>query len=265
MHHLDASATAIPDPQPVDLRTAVEKAPVGVGVCDQDGTVLIANECLARLLRRPRAELIGSNFLSVIHPAEQDEVKALYTRAVLVAGADPYERESEQNEVRYVTGDGETRWAHVTWSATAPDESGVQHVVAHVTDLTRRRVIEDELVETRQLLRVALEKSSVGIVITDMQKRIRYANSQICALLGYTEEELCAKTFPDITHPEDRDKSLDAFRQMLDGTLDRHQTIKRYVRSDGKLLYCRRIAIAARGRDGAPRSTLVLIEPIGVV
>jgi PAS domain S-box-containing protein len=246
------------------LTIAVEHAPVGVGVCDQDGNFVVVNGYLARLLRYDRDALLGKPFLAVIHPDEQAEVVAQIGRAMHTAtpGA---ERASDENEVRCIDGDGRTIWVHLTWTTTAPDEDGQQYTVVHAADYSRRRVAEDELIEVRQLLHVALEKSAFAIAISDMTKRITFANQQFCDLLGYTLSELTRMTFTDITYPDDRDKSIDAFEQMLLGKLDRHQTMKRYVRKDGRQVYCRRIAIAARGRDGIPRSNIIFVESMGLV
>jgi PAS domain S-box-containing protein len=245
------------------LLTAVEKAPVGVGVCDADGRFVLVNQTLARLLRRRREDLVGQPFLSVVDPDEHEQTQALYVRAQLLASAEHYEGESEENELRCVTGDGEPIWVHVSWTVTAPDEDGAQYAVVHVSDLTQRRVIEDELTETRQQLRQVMEKATVGIIISDLQKNILHANAQFCDMLGYTEAELQKMKFTDITASEDRERTADAFALLAAGRHSRHQTLKRYVRSDGQLVYCRRIAVAAVGRDGAPRSTIAFIEPIG--
>lgn len=245
------------------LTVAVEHAPVGVGVCDRSGEFVVVNHYLARLLRRDRDSLLGAPFLEVIHPDERAETLAQVARAMQASTG--VERESDESEVRCIDGDGRTIWVHLTWTTTAPDPDGEQYTVVHATDYSRRRVAEDELIEVRQLLQVALEKSAFAIAISDMSKRITYVNQQFCDMLGYTFAELTKMTFPDITHPEDRDKTNDAFEQMLLGKLDRHQTIKRYVRKDGRMLYCRRIAIAARGRDGIPRSNIVFVESMGMV
>jgi PAS domain S-box-containing protein len=246
------------------LTIAVEHAPVGVGVCDQDGNFVVVNGYLARLLRYDRDTLVGKPFLTVIHPDEQAEVVSHVHRAMQAATTGE-ERASDENEVRCIDGDGRTIWVHLTWTTTAPDEDGRQYTVVHATDYARRRVAEDELLELRQLLHVALERSAFAIAISDMTKRITFANQQFCDLLGYTLSELTRMTFTEITHPDDRDKSIDAFEQMLVGKLDRHQTIKRYVRKDGRQIYCRRIAFAARGRDGIPRSNIIFVESMGLV
>lgn len=246
------------------LTIAVEHAPVGVGVCDQDGNFVVVNDYLARLLRYDRNALLGKSFMTVIHPDEQAEVAVQVGSAMrTAAGGD--DQASDENEVRCVDGEGHTVWVHLTWTTTAPDEDGRQYTVVHAVDYSRRRVVEDELIEVRQLLHVALEKSAFAIAISDMSKRITFANQQFCDLLGYTLSELTRLTFSDITHPDDRDKSVDAFEQMLLGKLDRHQTMKRYVRKDGRQIYCRRIAIAARGRDGIPRSNIIFVESMGLV
>jgi PAS domain S-box-containing protein len=246
------------------LTIAVEHAPVGVGVCDQDGNFVVVNGYLARLLRYDRDALVGKSFLTVIHPDEQAETLNQVGKAMRAASSgDDYV--SDENEVRCIDGDGRTIWVHLTWTTTAPDEDSHQYTVVHATDYAQRRVVEDELIELRQLLHVALEKSAFAIAISDMTKRITFANQQFCDMLGYTLSELTRLTFPDITYPADRDKTIDAFEQMLLGKLDRHQTIKRYVRKDGRQIYCRRIAIAARGRDGIPRSNIIFVESMGLV
>jgi PAS domain S-box-containing protein len=247
------------------LTIAVEHAPVGVGVCDQDGNFVVVNDYLARLLRHDRESLLGKSFLTVIHPDEQAEVLVQVDRAMQAATVEGSDHGSDENEVRCIDGDGRTIWVHLTWTTTAPDEDGRQYTVVHVVDYSHRRVADDELIELRQLLHVAMEKSAFAIAISDMTKRITYANQQFCDLLGYSVGELTGMTFPDITHPDDRDKTIDAFEQMLLGKLERHQTIKRYVRKDGRQIYCRRIAIAARGRDGIPRSNIIFVESMGLV
>lgn len=246
------------------LTIAVEHAPVGVGVCDQDGNFVVVNGYLARLLSYDQDALLGKSFMTVIHPDEQAGVAARVGNAMRTA-AEGNDRASDENEVRCIDGQGRTVWMHLTWTTTAPDEDGWQYTVVHAADYSRRRVAEDELLEVRQLLHVALEKSAFAIAISDMSKRITFANQQFCDLLGYTLSELTRLTFPDITHPDDRNKSVDAFEQMLLGKLDRHQTMKRFVRKDGRQIYCRRVAIAARGRDGIPRSNIIFVESMGLV
>jgi PAS domain S-box-containing protein len=247
------------------LLTAVERAPVGVGVCDQDGRFVLVNQMLARLLRRRREDLIGQPLLSVVHPDELEQTRTLYVRAQVLATAEHYQGVTEENELRVLTGDGESIWVHVSWTMTAPDADGAQYAVVHVSDLTQRRVVEDEVIEVRQHLRQVMEKATVGIMISDLQKNILYANRQFCDMIGYTEAELQRMKFTDITASEDRERTADAFALLAAGRHSRHQTLKRYVRSDGQLVYCRRIAMAAVGRDGAPRSTIAFIEPIGMV
>lgn len=245
------------------LLTAVESAPVGVGVCDRDGNFVLVNKTLAQLLGRSRDELVGQPFLSVVHPDERQEAQAQYVRAQLLATAE--HPESEQNELRCLTGAGEPVWVHLTWTMTAPDTEGAQYAVVHVADLTERRVAEDELFELRQHLRQAIDKASLGVMISDLRKNILYVNQQLCDLLGYTEAELLRMTFADITYAEDRGRTVDAFAELTAGRRKRDQTLKRYVRADGQTIYCRRIAVAAVGRDGAVRSTMAFIEPIGMV
>lgn len=128
-----------------------------------------------------------------------------------------------------------------------------------------RASIDDRLSETRSHFRHLMERTRLAVAVVGLDGRILQANSEICELLGYSEAQLLQMGFAEITHPEDRGKSRADFARMVDGTLDRHQTIKRYVHSDGRVFYCRRRAVAAPGTDGRPRSFLVIIEPVGAV
>lgn len=127
------------------------------------------------------------------------------------------------------------------------------------------RAIDDRLCEARSHFRHLMERTRVAVAVVGLDGRIVQVNPELCELLGYPEAQLLQMGLAEVTHPDDRGKSRADFARMVDGTLDRHQTIKRYVHRDGRVFYCRRRAVAAPGTDGRPRSILVIIEPVGAV
>jgi PAS domain-containing protein len=78
-----------------------------------------------------------------------------------------------------------------------------------------------ELAEARRRLeheatfRAMFNVSSVGkIEVEPGTARFLRINAAMCKLLGYTEEELLARTVVDVTHPDDRDDSRELARRL---------------------------------------------------
>lgn len=135
------------------LWAAVEHAPIGVGVCDEDGVFLFANDCLSQLLDRGRQDIIGRPFLAFVHPGDRAASLASYFRS-LVAAADPQRRSSaEHGELRALTSRGVTVWLAVTWTVSAPDPQGGQLAVIHLADITVRKRLEADLAALDRRLR----------------------------------------------------------------------------------------------------------------
>jgi PAS domain S-box-containing protein len=51
--------------------------------------------------------------------------------------------------------------------------------------------------------RLAFENAPIGMAIVGLDYRMQRVNRALCDALGYSERELLARTFIDITHPDD--------------------------------------------------------------
>ena len=58
-------------------------------------------------------------------------------------------------------------------------------------------------------------------------RRFLRVNRKMCEITGYTADELYGMTFSDITHPDDRDKDLEGFLQLLNGETKEYAVEKR--------------------------------------
>ena len=63
--------------------------------------------------------------------------------------------------------------------------------------------------ESEERFRGAFNGASIGMALVSPDGRFLQVNRALCGILGYPEEELLAKTFQDITHPEDLDADAD--------------------------------------------------------
>jgi PAS domain S-box-containing protein/putative nucleotidyltransferase with HDIG domain len=92
--------------------------------------------------------------------------------------------------------------------------------------------------------------------------RYQRVNAELCRLTGYAEEELFARTFADITHPEDVAASMEMARRLAAGEIDHFGLEKRYLRKDGKIVWVRLSVRLIKDAAGKPLYYLPMIEDI---
>src|SRR5688500_17016581 len=90
-----------------------------------------------------------------------------------------------------------------------------------------------ELGATAQQLRAMFSQSAVGIAIADLEGRFIEANDMACRMFGYRLEDLRRRTFADLTHPDDLDRTREEVRRLGAGEIGSYALDKRYLRPDG--------------------------------
>jgi PAS domain S-box-containing protein len=107
-------------------------------------------------------------------------------------------------------------------------------VVSCGVDITDRKSAEAALRTSERRHQALIENAPVAVAHNAMDGRFEYVNQAFCDLLGYTADELYARTWQDITHPED----IAPDQSLADDVITRkiaHYTLeKRYLRRDGQ-------------------------------
>lgn len=245
------------------LRAAFEHAPVAIGLCDNEGILVQANENFGRLFGRTPGALHGTSFLELVHPDIRQRVLVRYL-ASLVGEADSGSGFADQTELMCLAADGSAMTVQMTWSLTAPSPAGEQYIVIHLQKPLTDSDIAAELAEVSHRFDLAFELSPAAISVVNVDGSYEQANSAFTTLFAYTQDELRTMTIQDLTHPDDLTTTQDAYRRLLDGVIDQHQTIKRYIGGDGRVILCRRTVAVTRRTDGSPEYFVVLAEPIEV-
>jgi PAS domain S-box-containing protein len=107
------------------------------------------------------------------------------------------------------------------------------------------------------------ELASVGMAQADPYTgRWQRVNERLCAITGYSAEELMGMSFPEITHPEDRKYDWEAFQRVVQGKTPEYRKESRYVRKDGTIVWVNVNAALLQDTAGRPLSCLALIEDI---
>jgi PAS domain S-box-containing protein len=99
-----------------------------------------------------------------------------------------------------------------------------------------------------QLFRDVFNASPIGIAVEDLEGQLLFVNPAFCAMLGFSEEELCTKHCVQFSPPEDAEKDWALFQQLRAGSIDNYQLKKRYFRRDGPLIWGRLSISLLKGR-----------------
>src|SRR5438477_2268142 len=113
---------------------------------------------------------------------------------------------------------------------------------------------------SEQNFRQIFQDDPIGMAVVGLNEKFLQANSTLCQMLDYSEDELRQRTPLDITHKDDVDLSRRVAGGMLDGLHSRIE--KRYLRKDGNFVWAARTGCVIRDENGDPRHFLIMIEDI---
>ena len=100
-------------------------------------------------------------------------------------------------------------------------------------EVNNHQQTEAALRESEDRFRRAFDNAAIGVALVAPDGRWLKVNHSLCEIVGYSESELLALTFQDITHPDDLEADLNYMRQMLAGEIRTYQLEKRYFHKLG--------------------------------
>ena len=92
--------------------------------------------------------------------------------------------------------------------------------------------------------------------------RWTHVNPALCALLGYTEQQLLGVAFAELTHQDDIEHNLEGARRLREGEIAVYETEKRYLHADGHSIWVSLSASLLRDAQQAPRCVIVQVLDI---
>ncbi len=139
--------------------------------------------------------------------------------------------------IRYNYQNGSAVWFSY-YGKLIKDESGrpVGVLGVHI-DITKFIDRESELSIAEEQFRGAFEHSALGMALVSTEGKWLEVNKKLCSIVGYSEKELLAKTFQDITHPDDLDADLSQVQLLLDNKISGYEMEKRYFHKDGHIVW----------------------------
>ncbi|HEX8070700.1 MAG TPA: PAS domain S-box protein [Pyrinomonadaceae bacterium] len=159
-------------------RALFETTPDGIMIVDDEGRYVEVNESLCRILKAPRAQLVGAHFSQFMLPERTDEAHAAFV-ALRDTGA-------YVGSFPMRAADGST--VELEWSSRAHFVPGLHMCVAR--DVTARGRAEAELRRSEERYRSLLENANDIIYAHDLQGNYLSINRAGAEITGYTRDEI---------------------------------------------------------------------------
>jgi PAS domain S-box-containing protein len=147
------------------------------------------------------------------------------------------------------TENGHADWARWSMKPLHAADGRIGGALLFSEVITDRVKARHALAESEARFRATFENAAVGIAHVDPYLGWLRVNKAFSRILGYSVEELLAKSLRDITHPDDFPEDIVNSALMRAGTLNSAEMDKRYVRKDGSIVTCRLTVSCVRKRD----------------
>ncbi len=219
---------------------------------DESGVIEWGTESVTKVMGYDAEEFAGGRIFEFVHP---DDLELVFDRFRAVVATPGH---TETMEIRAQHKDGTWRWLEAAGTNLLHDPA-VHAIIGNFRDVTERRAAAESiqksaaaLRQSEERFRSAFEDAPIGIALVDIDGRMLRVNRTWCDALGYTEEEMRARSFQDLTHPDDLEASVEALGRLRSGEISTFEQEKRYVHKQGHLIWAILKVSLHLGEDGKP-------------
>ncbi|MEO8036872.1 MAG: PAS domain S-box protein, partial [Acidobacteriota bacterium] len=138
----------------------------------------------------------------------------------------------------------------------------VRRELRQARESAERRNLTVALEQTQRRLTSTIANAPVGICQVSTAGQWIMVNESLCAMLGYTREELLGRTFFDFTHPDDLAASAEAFGGIIAGSAATVHMEKRYLRRKGGYFWATVTGSPVRNDQGHIDYVIVIIDDL---
>ncbi|TAJ69195.1 MAG: PAS domain S-box protein [Phenylobacterium sp.] len=151
------------------------------------------------------------------------------------------------------------RWSLKPWRA---DDGQIGGLVLYTEIVTPGVEARQRLEAAEARYRAVFDQAAVGVARVAPSGRFLEVNDRFCAITQYARGELLARSFPDITHDDDRASDAVRAQALLAGEVDAYFREKRYVSKPGEVVWVNLTVSLVRNGRGEPDYFVTVIEDI---
>jgi PAS domain S-box-containing protein len=237
------------------LASIVESSDDAIKGVSADGTVVSWNRGAEELFGYTSEEIIGKSIATLVPPDRSCEMIQHLT-TILNGGAISTFDTVRQHK------DGRAIDVSLSISPIRNPAGEITGAAAIARDIGPRLQAERKLRDSEERFRGVFEHAPIGIIVSGVDGRLIRLNLGFCRMLGYTEQELMAKSWAELTHPDDREMSHRTFDRMRSGLNGCAEMEKRYLHRSGAVIWVRMKISTVEASGGNPPYFVVHVEDI---
>jgi PAS domain S-box-containing protein len=234
-------------------RQIVEHSPNPIFALDCDGHVKTYNLACGRLLQWTDA-VLGQSFAAVLDESCQSAAEQV---AAVLAG-----QSLSGVELTYRRPQGEPCHVIARMYPIYDLWGQVQGCVVANTDIGDRLQMERALRQSEARFRAIFAQNRVGMNWAGLDGQLLAVNPAFCQLVGYEEADLLARSYHDITHPEDALIEEPLHQQLIRGQIPFYSIEKRYLTQAGTYTWVNISVSAIWDEHQHPLFSVAIIENI---
>ncbi|MEB3982165.1 diguanylate cyclase [Mycobacterium sp. 663a-19] len=226
------------------MRLLLDNIPAMVSYWDRELRNVVVNRAFIDFFGTTAAEVRGRHFREVLGD-NLYELSRAHVDGVLAGG-------------KQVFGSTLTDWHGRSRHGEAtciPDivegEVSGFYVYVQVADAEARVEAEQARDDAVRLLQISMDNAPVGQAIVDMSIRARYVNPALCAMFGYSADELIGVDLRNFVHPADVATAAADFDKLKNGSQSPVTSELRLVHRDGTTIWVQRNAVMVPGVHGS--------------
>lgn len=208
-------------------RLLIESIQEGVFVI-QDAKMVFVNKAIAAISGYSIEEIIGMDFHSFVAPEDLEMVQDRYYRRQ--RGEDV----SSEYEFHVLRKDGEKTL--VNMSVGIVTYLGRVASMGILKDITEQKRAEKLIKESEEKYRNLVELTTDIIYMTDKNSKHVFMNDAGLRILEASPDEVIGHHWSKCIYPEDREKSFQKFREMIENGTDVFDFENRYISKSGKVI-----------------------------
>ena len=220
-----------------------------------DGSLKFCNHLWLNATGLAWEDAEGLGWTSVLHVEDASRVEQRWKSAMA-------DRTTAEAEARMRTANGSYRWHLIRIAPELAGSGQILNWYGTATDIHDRKLAEDALLETEAKWKSVFDNASIGVAVCDMTGRFLSVNPAYERMLGYSQEELRAFRFIELTHEAFRTHNSDLIKECIEGKRQQFQIEKLYRRKDHVPIWVRNNVTIIRDQSGAPQYIRALAENI---
>ena len=175
-----------------------------------EGVIVYANPCFDSMFGYDSGELVGKHVRIVNAPGEKTPEDVANEIIISLNQAGEW-----QGEVHNLRKDGTSFWCDVHVSTFKHPQYGKMWIAVH-QDITNRKQVEEALKEMEVQYRNLFENANEAIFVAQ-DGWLVFLNPMSTMMIGYSGEELMAKSFTEFIHPDDREMVINRHSRRMKG------------------------------------------------